>query len=127
LRCVTPPISVSAASEPVALVRNESVGPSWKADASRLGAELRAAVRIARGLVASDLGIKTVDELALTSAINEVLGDRTDVEAIERRIGGVLLALGLVIQTGAEFGGYAAADLLDALEEVADTWEQERS
>jgi hypothetical protein len=57
-------------------------------------------VRIARGLVASDLGIKTVDELALTSAINEVLGDRTDVEAIERRIGGVLLALGLVIQTG---------------------------
>jgi hypothetical protein len=43
------------------------------------------------------------------------------------RIGGVLLALGLVIQTGAEFGGYAAADLLDALEEVADTWEQKRS
>jgi hypothetical protein len=34
----------------------------------------------------------------------------------------VLLALGLVIQTGAEFGGYAAANLLDALEEVADTW-----
>jgi hypothetical protein len=91
------------------------------------GAELRAAVRIARGLVASDLGIKTVDELALTSAINEVLGDRTDVEAIERRIGGVLLALGLVIQTGAEFGGYAAANLLDALEEVADTWEPKRS
>jgi hypothetical protein len=36
----------------------------------------------------------------------------------------VLLALGLVIQTGAEFGGYAAANLLDALEEVADTWEE---
>jgi hypothetical protein len=88
------------------------------------GDELRAAVRIARGLVASDLGIKTVDELALTSAINEVLGDRTDVEAIERRIGGVLLALGLVIQTGAEFGGYPATNLLDALEEVAATWEQ---
>ena len=33
------------------------------------GDELRAAVRIARALVASDLGIKTVDELALTSAI----------------------------------------------------------
>ena len=88
------------------------------------GAELRAAVRIARSLVASDLGVKTVDELALTSAINEVLGDGTDVEAIERRIGGVLLTLGLVIQTGAETGGYAAADLLDALEEVADNWEQ---
>jgi hypothetical protein len=91
------------------------------------GAELRAAVRLARGLVASDLGIKTVDELALTSAINEVLGDRTDVEAIERRIGGVLVALGLVIQTGAETGAYAPADLLDALEEVADNWEQTHS
>jgi hypothetical protein len=90
-------------------------------------AELRAAVRIARALIASDLGIKTVDELALTSAINEVLGDRTDVEGIERRIGGVLLALGLVIQTGAETGGYAPGDLLDALEGVADTLEQSGS
>jgi hypothetical protein len=91
------------------------------------GAELRAAVRIARGLVASDLGIKTVDELELTSAVNEVLGDRTDVEAIAQRLGGVLLALGLVIQTGAEFGGYSAGELLDALEEVADNWEQRDS
>jgi hypothetical protein len=89
--------------------------------------ELRAAVRIARGLIALDLGIKTLDELALTSAVNEVLGDRTEVEATERRIGGVLLVLGLVIQTGAETGGYAAADLLDALEEVAANWEQTRS